>query len=154
VSVRRDLASGGRLPAASFWTPGEGLAWVAGVIFTLSSFMGWYSGLVDGLRVSAIGWHTGALGKLVLVTGLAVLAVLAVRAAGVELPRSVPLGLVIAGLGALGTIFVLVRLIEVPDDYAELGRSIGIWISLAAALLLIVAGLLKSAEELGAESGR
>jgi hypothetical protein len=138
---------GERAPTASFWTPGEGLAWVAAIIFTLSSFMGWYSGLVDGLRLSALGWHTGLLGKLVLVVGLAVLVLLVLRATGVELPAAVPVGMLIAGLGALGTIFVLIRLIEVPDDYAGLGRTIGIWISLVAALLLIVAGLLKASEE-------
>jgi hypothetical protein len=137
-----------RAPPATFWTLGEGLAWVAAVIFTLSSFMGWYSGLVDGLRLSALGWHTGLLGKLVLVIGLAVLVLLALRAGGVALPPAVPLGTVIAGLGALGTVFVLIRLFEIPDDYAGLGRSIGIWISLGAALLLIVAGLLKTSEEL------
>ncbi len=136
-----------RLPAASFWTPGEGLAWVAALVFTLSSFMGWYSGRLDGLQVSALGWDTGLLGKLVLVVGLAVLVLLVLRATGVELPPAVPVGMVIAGLGAVGTIFVLIRLIEVPDDYAGLGRAIGIWISLVAALLLIVAGLLKAAEE-------
>jgi hypothetical protein len=149
VERLRDPARVVRIPPASFWTPAESLAWLAAIIFTLSSFMGWYSGLVDGLRLSALGWHTGVLGKLVVLVGLAVLVLLAVRAAGVTLPPSVPVGLVIAVLGALGTIFVLVRMIEVPDDYAELGRSIGIWISLVAALLLIVAGLLKSAEEVG-----
>ncbi len=142
-----DPARGARAPQASFWTPGEGLAWVAALIFTLSSFMGWYSGLVDGLKLSALGWDTGLPGKLVLVVGLATLALLGLRAAGVELPPSLPVGLAIAVLGAIGTIVVLIRLIEVPEDYAELGRSIGIWISLVAALLLIVAGLLKSAEE-------
>jgi hypothetical protein len=136
-----------RVPAASFWTPGEGLAWIAAIIFTLSAFMGWYSGLLDGLQVSALGWDTGLLGKLVFVVGLAVLVVLVLRATGVELPPAVPVGLVIAVLGAVGTIFVLVRLIEIPDDYAGLGRAIGIWISLVAALLLIVAGLLKASEE-------
>ena len=40
------------------------------------------------------------------------------------------------------------RLLEIPDDYAGFGRSIGIWISLVSALLLIVAGLLKASEEL------
>lgn len=142
-----DPGRGARAPQASFWTPGEGLAWVAALIFTLSSFMGWYSGLVDGLELSALGWDTGLPGKLVLVVGLATLALLALRATGVELPPSLPVGLAIAVLGAIGTVVVLYRLIEVPEDYAELGRSIGIWISLVAALLLIVAGLLKSAEE-------
>lgn len=138
----------GRVPPASFWTPGELLAWVAAVIFTLSAFMGWYSGMIEGLNLSATGWQTGLLGKFVFFVGLAVLLVLILRATGVELPEQVPVGIVIAGLGALGTIFVLVRLLEIPDDYTELGRSIGIWISLMAALLLIVAGLLKASEEL------
>ncbi len=137
----------GRTPPTTFWTPGEGLAWVASIVFTLSSFMGWYSGLVDGLELSALGWHTGILGKLVLVIGLAVLGLLVLRAAGVDLPPAIPIGLVIAGLGAIGTIFVLIRLLEVPEDYAGLGRSIGIWISLMGAVLLIVAGLLKATEE-------
>ena len=136
-----------RTPSATFWTLGEGLAWVAAIIFTLSSFMGWYSGLVDGLQLSALGWHTGVLGKLVVVIGLAVLALLVLRATGVELPPAVPVGLVIAGLGAVATIFVLIRLLEIPEDYAGLGRSIGIWISLLAAILLIVAGLVKASEE-------
>jgi hypothetical protein len=138
----------GRAPSASFWTPGEGLAWVAGVIFTLSSFMGWYSGQIDGLRLSALAWHTGLAGKLVLFVGFAVLAFLALRAAGFELPPAVPVGMVIAALGLAATVLVLWALIAIPDDYADFGRSIGIWISLAAALLLIVAGLLKASEEL------
>ena len=138
----------GRAPSASFWTPGEGLAWVAGVIYTLSSFMGWYSGEVDGLRLSALAWHTGLVGKFVLVVGIAVLGFLALRAAGFELPPTVPVGMVIAALGFIATILALVGLIAIPDDYADFGRSIGIWLSLAAALLLIVAGLLKASEEL------
>ncbi len=55
--------------------------------------------------------------------------------------------MVIAVLGAIGTTVVLIRLISIPDDYIEFGRSVGIWISLVSAVLLIVAGLLKSAEE-------
>jgi len=137
----------GHGPHASFWTPGEGLAWVAALIFTLSTFMGWYTGTIDGLKVSALGWDAGVLGKLVLVVGLATLALLTLRATGVSLPPSFPVGMVIAILGAIGTTVVLIRLISVPDDYVGFGRSAGIWISLVSAVLLIVAGLLKSAEE-------
>jgi hypothetical protein len=133
---------------ASLRTPGEALAWLGGVVFTLSAFMGWYTGVVDGLRVSAVGWDTGVLGKLVFVVGLLVLAVLALHIAGIELPPTVPEGLVIAGLGALGTIFVLVRLLQIPDDYADFGRAFGIWVSLLGAILLIAAGLVKASEEL------
>jgi hypothetical protein len=55
---------------------------------------------------------------------------------------------IVAGLGTLGTIFVAVRLIDIPDRFAGAGRGIGIWISLATGLLLIVAGFLKASEEL------
>lgn len=137
-----------RTAAASFKTPGEGLAWVAALLFMLSSFMGWYSGETEGLTVSILGWHTGILGKLVFLVGLALLVLLILRATGVELPPAVPLGMVIAVLGAIGTFLVLVRLIDIPEDYVGLGRAIGLWISLVAGLLIVVAGLLKASEEL------
>lgn len=136
------------LPPAEFRSPGEGLAWLGGLVLALSTFMSWYTFDADvGFTVSITGWHTGALGKLVFFVGIAVLAFLALRASGVELPPSVPGGMVIAGLGLLGTIFVLIRVISIPDDFAPAGRSIGLWISLLAGLLLIAAGLLRSAEE-------
>ena len=39
-------------------------------------------------------------------------------------------------------------LISVPDDFFFANRGIGLWISLAAALAVIVAGLLQASEEL------
>jgi len=136
------------LPTAEFRSPGEGLAWLGGLVLALSTFMSWYTFDADvGFTVSITGWHTGLLGKLVFFIGLAVLAFLGLRASGVELPPSVPGGMVIAGFGLLATIFVLVRVISIPDDFSPAGRSIGLWISLLAGLLLIAAGLLRSAEE-------
>ena len=136
------------LPTAEFRSPGEGLAWLGGLVLALSTFMSWYTFDADvGFTVSITGWHTGLLGKLVFFVGLAVLAFLGLRASGVELPPSVPGGMVIAGCGLLATIFVLVRVISIPDDFSPAGRSIGLWISLLAGLLLIAAGLLRSAEE-------
>jgi hypothetical protein len=136
------------LPPTEFRSPGEGLAWLGGLVLALSTFMSWYTFDADvGFTVSITGWHTGVLGKLVFFVGLAVLAFLALRASGVELPPRVPGGMVIAGLGLVGTIFVLVRVISIPDDFSPAGRSIGLWISLLAGLLLIAAGLLRSAEE-------
>ena len=136
------------LAATEFRSPGEGLAWLGGLVLALSSFMSWYTFDADvGFTVSITGWHTGLLGKLVFFVGLAVLAFLALRASGVELPPSVPGGMVIAGFGLVATIFVLVRVISIPDDFSPAGRSIGLWISLLAGLLLIAAGLLRSAEE-------
>jgi len=136
------------LPTAEFRSPGEGLAWLGGLVLALSTFMSWYTFDAEvGFTVSITGWHTGLLGKLVFFVGLAVLAFLGLRASGVELPPSVLGGMVIAGFGLLATIFVLVRVISIPDDFSPAGRSIGLWISLLAGLLLIAAGLLRSAEE-------
>jgi hypothetical protein len=136
------------LPTAEFRSPGEGLAWLGGLVLALSTFMSWYTFDAEvGFTVSITGWHTGLLGKLVFFVGLAVLAFLGLRASGVELPPSVPGGMVIAGFGLLATILVLVRVISIPDDFSPAGRSIGLWISLLAGLLLIAAGLLRSAED-------
>jgi hypothetical protein len=111
--------------------------------------MGWYS-ISGDLRgsLSVLGWHTGTIGKLVFVVGVVVLLLLALRAFGIQLPPSVPDGIVIAVLGLVATILVLIRLIDIPEAFQpSVGRGIGIWLSLLAALLLIVAGLLKSAED-------
>jgi hypothetical protein len=115
----------------------------------LSTLMGWYVGSGDGLTISVIGWHTGVLGKLVFFIGLAVLALVALRQAGIEPPAAVPESLVVIALGAVATVFVLIRLISIPEQFLPAdGRGIGIWISLIAALAVIVAGLLEAAEEL------
>lgn len=129
---------------------GERLAWIAGLVLTLSAFTDWYSGTQsDGLTLSVTGWHTGALGKLVFFVGLATLILEALREAGIELPATVPESLVLIAFGALATIFVLIRLISIPDTFfGTAGRGIGIFISLVSAVLLIVAGLLRAAEEL------
>jgi hypothetical protein len=133
---------------SGYW--GERLAWVAGLVLAISAFTDWYSGSqADGLTLSVTGWHTGALGKLVFFAGLATLILEALREAGIELPATVPESLVLIALGSLATIFVLIRLISIPDTFFDTaGRGIGIFISLLAAIALIVAGLLRAAEEL------
>ena len=131
-----------------YW--GERLAWIAGLVLAISAFTDWYAGSqADGLTLSVTGWHTGALGKLVFFAGLATLILEALREAGIELPATVPESLVLVALGSLGTIFVLIRIISIPDTFFDTaGRGIGIFISLLAAIGLIVAGLLRAAEEL------
>ena len=134
---------------AGIWALGERLTWLSGLLLTVSVFTDWYAGSSPvGPTIAYIGWHTGALGKLVFFIGLAVLALVALREAGIELPATVPESLVVIALGSLATIFVLIRLISIPDDFLGAGRGIGIWISLLSALLVIVAGLLRASEEL------
>ena len=111
--------------------------------------MDWYAGPGVGVTLSVIGWHTGVLGKLVFFIGFALIVLTVMAELGMELPAAVPESLVVIALGALATIFVLIRLISIPDEFLPAsGRGIGIWISLLAALAVIAAGLLRATEEL------
>jgi hypothetical protein len=137
-----------RRAAPSLWGMGERLTWITGLVLALSAFTGWYSGQGEGVTVSVIGWHTGVLGKLVFLIGVLAILVVALRQWGFDLPAAVPESLVVIALGALSTIFVLVRVISIPDEFFFAGRGIGIWISLLASVALIGAGLLQASEEL------
>ena len=131
------------------WAMGERLTALSGFVLMLSAFMGWYAGSDEGPTIAVIGWHTGVIGKLVFLLGLAVVVLVVLRELGIELPSTVPESLVIIVLGSLATILVLIRVISVPDRFFPFdGRGIGIWIALIAALGLIVGGLLRAGEEL------
>jgi hypothetical protein len=132
------------------WVFGERLTWISGLVLALSAFTGWYagSGSGEGPTLAVIGWHTGALGKLVFLIGLAVIALTVLREAGIALPAAVPESLVVIVLGSIATVCVLIRLISIPDEFFPFNRGIGIWISLLAAVLVIVAGLLRATDEL------
>jgi hypothetical protein len=137
-------------PGHGIWGIGEQMGWIAGLVLALSSFMSWYSGSsLEGPTLSVIGWNSGTLGKLVFFVGLAVVLLAVLREIGVELPPVVPESLVVLALGTLGTIFVLIRLISVPETFAGTsGRGIGIWIALIAGLAVIASGLLRAGDEL------
>ena len=138
-------------PAGGFWALGGRLTWVAALVLSLSAFTDWYVGEqnLQGPTLGVIAWHTGALGKLIFFIGLVLLGLVILREFGFELPPSVPESLVVIALGSLATIFVLIRLISIPDSIPPpAGRGIGIWISLLAAVAVIVAGLLRASEDL------
>ncbi len=132
----------------SLWGLGERITWITGLVLALSALTGWYSGEGEGVTVSVIGWHTGVLGKLVLALGLLAILVVGLRQWGFDLPAAVPESLVVIALGALSTIFVLVRAISIPDEFFFAGRGVGLWVSLVASVALIGAGLLQASEEL------
>ena len=130
------------------WVLGERLTWISGLVLALSAFTGWYASSGEGPTVAVIGWHTGTLGTLVFLIGLAVIALAVLREAGIALPATVPESLIVIILGSVATVFVLIRLISIPDRFFPFERGIGIWISLVAAIAVIVAGLLRASDEL------
>jgi hypothetical protein len=137
-----------RLPTG-LWGAGDRITWIAGLVLALSAFMDWYAGSGVGVKLAVIGWHTGVLGKLIFFIGFAVVAVVALRESGMGLPASVPESLVTLALGALATVFVLIRVISIPDSVLPANaRGIGLWVSLLAAFAVIAGGLLQAAEDL------
>ena len=126
------------------------MTWVGGLVLAVSSFTSWYSGeSVEGPTLSVTGWNSGTLGKLVFLIGIAVVCLAALRRFGLEFPAAAPEPLIVTALGALATVFVLIRLISVPASVVGTGgRSIGIWISLLAGVAVTAAGLLQAGEEL------
>jgi hypothetical protein len=137
----------GRPGPEGLWGAGDRITWVSALILMLSTLMDWYAGSGPGVKLAVIGWHTGLLGKLVFFIGFALLAIAILRAYGFDLPA--PEGLVVLALGALATVFVLIRVIHVPDAVMPADtRGIGLWVSLLAALGVIAGGLLRSAEDL------
>jgi len=127
---------------------GSRLTFLFGILLAMSALTGWYSGEGNGTTVSVIGWHTGTVGKVVLFLGLAAVVLVVLREVGVSLPASVPESLVAIGIGSVATILVLVRIISIPDSFFFASRGIGIWISLACAIGIILAGLLEASDEL------
>ena len=142
--------SGSMRPAiGGIWAAGERITWIAGLVLALSSFMDWYAGSGVGVKLAVIGWHSGILGKLVFFLGLAVLVIVALRELGFELPPTIPESLVVLAIGAVAAVFVLIRIISIPDSVLPAdGRGIGIWISLLASFGVIIGGILRAAEEL------
>jgi hypothetical protein len=130
--------------------PGLGgrLTFLFGLLLAVSALTGWYTGDGEGTTVSVIGWHTGTIGKVVLVLGLAAVLLIVLRDIGVDLPAAVPESLLAIAIGSIATILVLVRLISIPDTFFFASRGIGIWVSLLCAIGIIVAGLLEASEEL------
>lgn len=124
------------------------LTFLFGLLLALSTLTGWYSGEGEGTTVSVLGWHTGAVGKIVLFLGLAAILLAVARELGVQLPASLPESLLAIAIGSAATVLVLVRLISIPDTFFFAHRGIGIWISLVCAIGIIVSGLLEASEEL------
>jgi hypothetical protein len=64
------------------------------------------------------------------------------------MPASVLESLIANAIGSIATIIVLVRVISIPDSFFFANRGVGIWLSLACAVAIILAGLLEASDEL------
>jgi hypothetical protein len=138
-------------------TTGDMIAGVGGIVLLISLFLPWYGVSVDVAGFSASesgsGWETlGSIDILLFLISIAVIAVVAARAAG-RLPEEVPGAVVLLGLGALAVLVVLYRIVDIPagdvPDEVDLSRKVGIFIALIASAAVAYGGWRTNAETQG-----
>jgi|SRR5215211_2612574 len=143
---------------------GDLIAGGGAVVLFISLFLDWYKVEFKGFGGSNLGAGSAggnafdALGIgpiFLLLVALAVIAIVVVRAIGAAVPTlPVPLSTIILGLGALATLYILFRLIVLPDgdipdafeDAVDFKRSIGIFLGLLSALAITAGGFLSARE--------
>jgi len=134
-------------------------------LFVVLFLFKWYgvssSSSVPGVRfdASANGWHSFTNSRwLWLVTIVLALAVVALRAADVELRSAVQPGEIVAALGGLSMIFIVYRILDHPTAgasgtidgvryAASAGIKAGIWLGLIAAAAIAYGGYLAMQEQ-------
>ena len=107
-------------------SPGRKLILGAGGLLLIDSFFHWQAYGPYGLNA----WH-GFWGVLLGLMTLALLAWVGARAFGVALPANVPDGLFTLGLGALMTLFALIKALS--DSYTAWPAYVGIVLAAVAA---------------------
>jgi hypothetical protein len=89
------------------------------------------------------GWHGSFLGWLVFLLCLAAAVLALSKAFNITLPLPLPAPLLIMTCGALSVLLVFIRLVI---GFYGFGRGWGIWITLIAAIIVALGGLLKNSE--------
>lgn len=117
--------------------------WIAGagaVVLLLSTFFAWWKVSALGFSVSASGWDTGALGKLVFFVALAAIVLVVVEHMKIDTSQvPVSLALALLGLGAFSVFLVIVRFIDTPD---HVSWAWGLYLALIASAVLTYGGWL------------
>jgi hypothetical protein len=139
---------------------GDLVAAASGLVLFLSLFLNWYKVSVKAVLGSASaavsGWEAlSFIDILLFIVAIIAIAVAVARMAN-AFPRALPVspGLLVLAAGILATLLVLFRIIDIPGsgDVAnvpgvDLGRSIGIFIALIAALGVTAGGWMTWNEE-------
>jgi hypothetical protein len=121
--------------------------WIAGgaaVVLLLSTLFSWWKVSVGGFSVTASGWDTGALGKLVFLVALIAIILVVVDHMNIDVAQlPVPVPMLLLGDAALGILFVLWRFVDTPD---HVSWAWGLYLALLASLALAYGAWLKFQE--------
>lgn len=126
--------------------------WVAGIgaiILFISVFLDWFKFSINGLGMSvggASGVDASKLCYLIVLFALAAMAIVVLRIVDVDLSMiPVPMAVVAMILGGISLLIVILRMV-IHQDFLSL--SYGIFVSLVAAVAVVVGGFLMQREEM------
>jgi hypothetical protein len=128
---------------------GEWVAGISGLVLLVALFLPWYADDAG----SRTGWQSlGALDLVLAVVALAALAIPVLTA--VHRVPAVPLAhqSLTTLVGLLAVVLVLIRVLNLPDWADQ--REWGLWVALAAALGVVVGGLIAMRDERLTREGR
>jgi hypothetical protein len=122
--------------------PAELLALVAGVLLAVSLFLPWYE--FAGVQHDA--WNSLTVAELP-AAGAALLALALVAATITQRSPALPVALAVwtTTIGLVGVLAVVIRVIALPGAASE--RCYGLWLALAGAIGVLVAGWLSMRDE-------
>jgi len=122
--------------------PAELLALVAGVLLAVSLFLPWYE--FAGVQHDA--WNSLTVAELP-AAGAALLALALVAATIMQRSPALPVALAVwtTTIGLVGVLAVVIRVIALPGAASE--RCYGLWLALAGAIGVLVAGWLSMRDE-------
>lgn len=148
-------------------TRGDRIIGISGIVLFIFSFFDWLGynfsgrGIVPSFGASASAWHF-TLTLLAVLLGLAMLAYVVLKAAGVDIPAkfgNVTLAQILLGVAAVAFLFVLIKLIAGPNAGVTLppgitkARKFGIFVGLLATAGLVAGAFLNFQEDKGAGAG-
>jgi hypothetical protein len=132
---------------------GEKIAAVSGLLLFVFMFLKWFGVSVDAGVVSvdaaANAWDSMEIIRFILL--IAVIAAVAfplLKASGNELDIPMPPNTIVTLLGGLSVLLILFRIIDPPgDDLVEIGRRLGVFLGLIAAVGITYGGYTAMQEE-------
>jgi len=149
---------------------GEKIAGAAGIVLLISLWLSWYSvsgvnGIqLGGLSVDRSGWESFSFIDIFLfITAVVAIGAAVIRATEASVSLPIAASAIVAGLGAIGVLLVLFRLISKPDFGAPSGVNLDVslaWgyfvglISVAAVTYGGYAGMQDEGTSFGEEAGR
>jgi hypothetical protein len=130
---------------ASRISTGERVAGVAALALLITLWLPWYSASAFGDSESVNAWESFDLIDVILfLVAILTIALVAMRAAGSTPELPAPPGALIAGGGAIATILVLYRILDIPGEAdiagIDIGREVGVFFALIASAAVAFGG--------------